>query len=194
MFGPGFEQVLADARRGDAGAWKALYQELAPVITGYLAGQRAPSPEDVTSETLYQVVRDLHRFDGTETQFRSWVFAIAHNRLIDRRRYEAARPVDPTESDTLDRHSPSVSFEDRAVDRLGRAEIDLLLECTTPDQRDVLLLRYVADLTLHEVAEALDKEYNAVKALHRRALNALRERAAASEYPPRRGRTLTQSG
>jgi RNA polymerase sigma-70 factor, ECF subfamily len=191
VFGEGFDSVLRAARRGDDAAWTKLYLDLAPVLRGYLAGQGCRSPEDVTSETLFQVVRDLHRFEGGETAFRSWVFTVAHHRLIDARRHEAARPSDPSESEQIERHSPSQSFEDHAVAHLGPSELDHLLRATTPDQRDVLLLRYVADLTLHEVAEVLGKEYNAVKALHRRAMDALRTHVAAAGLPAREARALT---
>lgn len=191
MFGQGFERTLADARRGDEAAWTALYLDLAPVLTGYLAGQRCPSPEDVTSETLLQVVRDLHRFDGDEVAFRSWVFTIAHHRLIDSRRHAQARPSDACEAAELERLSPPQHFDDEAVIRLGGSELEHLLAATTDDQRDVLLLRYVADLTLHEVAEVLGKQYNAVKALHRRAMDALRAHVASDAYPDGHSRALS---
>ena len=194
MFGLGFDRVLAAARRGDEPAWTSLYLDLAPVLTGYLTGQRCPSPEDVTSETLYQVVRDLHRFDGEETAFRSWVFTIAHHRMIDARRYASVRPTDPAADEFLQRHGRSDSFEDHTVASLDVSVLDHLLAVTTPDQRDVVLLRYVADLSLHEAAEVLGKEYNAVKALHRRALDALREHVASDAYPKRIVRALTSSG
>lgn len=193
MFGQGFERTLADARRGDEAAWTALYLNLAPVLTGYLAGQGCPSPEDVTSETLLQVVRDLHRFDGDEAAFRSWVFTIAHHRLIDWRRHLKARPADVCEADVLERLAPPQHFDDEAVARLGGSELEHLLTATTPDQRDVILLRYVADLTLHESAEVLGKEYNAVKALHRRAMDALRAHVESGAYPYGHPRALTSS-
>jgi len=195
VFGPGFDTLLAAARRGDESAWTALYLDLAPVVLGYLRGQRCSSAEDVVSETLLQVVRDLHRFDGDEAAFRSWVFAVAHHRMIDASRREQARPSSPADTDVLERHAPAAeSFEDVAIASLGPGELEHLLKATTTEQRDVLLLRYVADLTLHEAAEVLGKEYNAVKALHRRAMDALRAHVAASAYPTRRGRALTSSG
>lgn len=194
MFGEGFERILTAARRGDEHAWTRLYLDLAPVLTGYLAGQGCAWPEDVASETLLQVVRDLRRFAGDESAFRSWVFTIAHHRLIDARRRAAARPVDVTDTETLERHAPRTSIEDDAIAALGSSELEHLLAATTPDQRDVLLLRYVADLSLHEVAEVLGKEYNAVKALHRRAMDALRAHVASGAYPATGGRALTTSG
>ena len=194
MFGQGFERLLASARLGDESAWTALYLDLVPVLTGYLAGQGCPSPDDVASEAILQVVRDLHRFDGDEGAFRSWVFTIAHHRLIDARRSANARPSDAMEDEVLDRLGSVPSFEERAIAGLGPAELEHLLVATTRDQRDVLLLRYVADLTLHEVAEVLGKEYNAVKALHRRALDALRAHVDSDAYPRVARRALSSSG
>lgn len=183
MFGEGFERVLAAARRGDEAAWTKLYLDLAPVLTGFLIGRGARNPEDITSETLLQVVRDLRTFSGDEASFRSWVFTVARHRMIDDIRRADARPADATDDDALDELAPTHSFEDAAVANLGPAELEHLLCATTPDQRDVLLLRYVADLTLHEAAEVLGKEYNAVKALHRRGIDALRAHVAAGSYP-----------
>lgn len=180
LFGQGFESVLAAARRGDEYAWTQLYLELAPVVTGYLVGQGCPSAEDVASETLFQVVRDLWRFDGDEGAFRSWVFTIAHHRLIDARRYAAVRPAMATDAEELLRHAPlGASSEDQALAQPGTGSIEHLLTAVTDEQRDVLLLRYVADLSLQEVGRVLGKSYNATKALHRRALDALREELSA---------------
>ena len=194
MFGEGFERILASARRGDEAAWTALYLDLAPVLTGYLNGQRCPGAEDITSETLLQVVRDLHRFAGDEAAFRSWVFTIAHHRLIDARRHAAARPADAMAGEVLERHGRTESFEDRAIAALGASELEHLLRVATPAQRDVLLLRYVADLTLHEVAAVIGKDYNTTKALHRRAMDALRAHIADGAYPVRARAALTRSG
>lgn len=194
MLGPGFDDTLEAARRGDERAWSDLYLQLAPILTGYLRGQGCPNAEDVASETLLQVVRDLRRFDGDEGAFRSWVFTIAHHRLIDARRHASARPSDATEDTVLEGHVASSSFEEHAIAGLGAPEVEHLLVGVTPDQREVLLLRYVADLSLHEVAEVLGKGYGATKALHRRALDALRAHAGDRAYPQAGRDALTPSG
>jgi RNA polymerase sigma-70 factor (ECF subfamily) len=195
VFGDGFDRVLAAARRGDESAWTRLYLDLAPALVGYLRGRGCPAPEDVASETMLQVVRDLRRFDGDESAFRSWVFTIAHHRLIDAARKAKARPARPVAHDALDEAAPPTpSFEDDALAALGPAELQPLLCACTADQREVLLLRYVADLSLQQVAEVLGKQYNAVKAVHRRALAALRTHLAEGTYPDTSVRTLTPSG
>ncbi len=75
------------------------------------------------------------------------------------------------------------SAEAAALATLGTERVRRLLEGLAPDQRDVLALRVVADLTVEQIAEALGKSTGAVKALQRRALAALRRRLAEEAVP-----------
>lgn len=165
-------QILGSARAGDPAALEALYRELAPVVLGYLRAQGAKEPEDLTGDTFVGVVRGLHRFQGDRQALRSWVFAIAHRRLLDERRRLARRreeAVDPRE--LPERIAGDV--EQDALVRVGaRWAVDALAGLT-PDQRDVLLLRVLADLSVGAVAGILRKGPGAVKSLQRRALLAL---------------------
>src|SRR6266545_5138463 len=90
-----FSSLLEAAREGSEAAWLELYNGLAPVVLGYLRANSSPDPEDVLSEVFLQVARDIPRFEGDERGFRSWVFTIAHHRLIDARRADARRAVEP---------------------------------------------------------------------------------------------------
>jgi len=191
VLGDMFDDVFAAARRGDEHAWYTLYHDLAGQLTGYLAGSGALSPEDVASDTLLQVVRDLHRFTGDEPAFRSWVFTIAHHRLIDQRRKDLVRPSDATERETLERHCPTDTIEQELNERFALDTVMPLLSLCTDAQRDVLLLRYIGDVTLHDVAEIIGKDYNTVKALHRRGLDSLRSKLFAYAYPNDSLRTLS---
>ena len=191
MLGHMFDEVLRAARRGDEHAWHQLYHDLAPQLTGYLAGTGALSAEDVASDTLLHVVRDLHRFEGDEPAFRSWVFTIAHHRLIDQRRKDKVRPSDATERETLERHVPSDSMDGELTERFALDTVMPLLNLCTDAQRDVLLLRYIADVSLHDVATIIGKDYNTVKALHRRGLDLLRSKLFTDAYPNDLFRTLS---
>ncbi len=117
----------------------------------------------------------LGSFQGDESQFRSWVFTIAHRRLIDERRRGARRPQISTDDTALfDR--PGGDAEDDALTVLGGRRVFELCEGLSPEQRDVVVLRVVADLTVEQVARIVGKSPGAVKALQRRALTALRAR------------------
>lgn len=194
MIGEGFDEVLAAARRGDEWAWTAIYRDLQPVLVGFLRSQRAPHPEDLASEALLQVVRDLATFDGDESAFRSWVFVVARNRTIDLKRYLARRPSVTVDREELaDRGSPDDDTEQSALEEVTTSELELLLEAVTPDQRDVLYLRYVAGLPQAEVCDVLGKDINAVKQLQRRGLRALRNHLDEVEYPLGGFRTLSEA-
>ena len=188
-----FEEVLAALRDGEPWAWRTVYDELSPAVLGYLRMQRAPNPEDILSEVFLQVVRDLGSFSGDRSNFRSWVFTIAHHRIIDARRHRQRRPAFPTEDEVIDRRLDPVEIESDIIEQLTTEELGDLLEVLTPDQRAVILLRVVGELTMHETADVLGKGYEACRALQRRGLASLREELAADPYPFKGGVALTRA-
>jgi len=181
----GFDRILERARSGDELAWAALYDELSGPLLGYLRGRGAPEPEDQLGETFLQVARDLATFEGDEAGFRSWVFTIAHRRLLDAARGRRRRPVTPLAGDqlqavgdALQRAGEGLELE-WAIARIADAELlETLLAHVSEDQREVLLLRFVADLDTAAVGSITGRSANAVAALTGRALARLREVAA----------------
>ena len=146
-----------------------VYRELAPAVLGYLRAQRVPDPEDALGEVFVQVARDLAggRFSGDEVALRRWVFSIAHNRAMDAhrrrtRRAAATPPPDP---------APVTVQHDDPIDPTLVAALATL----SPDQREVLVLRFVADLPLEAVAKVTGRRVGAVKALQHRGLENLRK-------------------
>lgn len=177
-----FDPVLTAARRGSPEAFQALYTDLVRPVAAYLRGKGVPDVEDLTSEVFLAVFTGLDRFTGGQGEFRSWVFTIAHRRVVDHWR-RAARTLDTTEHDPDDDPRTTPSAEDEALDALGTARVHELLAELTPDQRDVLLLRVVADLTVEQAAAVVGKPVGAVKALQRRGLAALRRLVEAEGVP-----------
>lgn len=167
-----FGELLAAARRGDSRGLEEIYLVLSPVVCGYLHAQGAREPDDLTSEVFLGVLRNLPAFDGDEPQFRSWVFTIAHRRLIDERRRTQRHP----QTEPLTARADRAAAEDveAAVDQtLGAERVAALCARLAPEQRDVLLLRWLAKLTVTEIAAALGKTPGAVKALQRRGVIAV---------------------
>ena len=178
-----FSSLLESARQGSEAAWQELYDGLAPIVLGYLRANSAPDPEDVLSEVFLQVARDIATFDGEEKGFRSWVFTIAHHRLIDARRHSARRPVELS----AEPPEPSERADDaaeEALERIGTAEVTRVLGTLSEDQRAVLLLRIVGDLSIEDVAKAVGKRPGAVKALQRRGLAAVKRELGSRRGVP----------
>ncbi len=171
-----FEGTLVAARTGAEWAWTEIYRSLAPRVRGYLRAHGAVEADDLTEEVFLHVVRDLSTFEGNEAQFRTWVFAIAYHRLIDDKRRVARRPVDPVPDIVLEQDAPMGNAETDALVRLDQADIEHLLSGLSIDQRQVLLLRILGQLTVEETARVLGKNPGAVKALQRRGLASLKKK------------------
>jgi RNA polymerase sigma factor (sigma-70 family) len=190
LLGEAFGPTLAGARAGDGTAFARLYDNVAPLVLGYLRGLRAVDPADLAGDVFVDLVHGLDTFTGDERQFRSWLLAIAHRRATDDRRRRQEQPIpadvaeptgpagpgDAAESsgsvllDTSRRpDGPSAVAEDRAVDDLSVLRILDAIDGLTPDQCAAVMLRVVADLTVPEMAVALGKPPTAVNALLRRA-------------------------
>lgn len=169
--GAGFPEILAAARTGAEWAWERLYESIAGGVRGYLAAQGAVDPDDLTGEVLLQLVRGLPGFEGDEAGFRSWVFLVAHHRLIDDRRHHRR---DATLAAKQQPAAPSPSADVGALDAETDAEWRQRLAGLSDDQRHVILLRVVADLPAEQVARILGKRVGTVRVLQHRALARLR--------------------
>ncbi len=188
-FGPAFPSVLAAAQADAPWAYQRLFEWLGRPVAGYLRGQGCDDPDGLANDVFLRAFTNLAAFEGDEERFRSWVFTIAHNLLTDERRRRRRRPT-VADRPLADGVSPR-STESEALSRLGAERVDALLAALAPDQRDVLLLRIVADLTVEQVAQALGKAPGAVKQLQRRGLATLRRRLSGPEDGA--GHTLSAS-
>ncbi len=176
-----FDEVLAQARTGAGEAFTRLYHDLARPVAAYVRSQGVPDVEDVSSEVFLAAFTSLERFTGDQAGFRSWVFTIAHRRITDHWR-RVARGAVEAPYDPADDTRTVVSAESGAMEALGTQRVLAMLGRLTEEQREVLALRVVADLTVEQVAAVVGRSEGAVKALQRRGLATLRreiEREAA---------------
>jgi RNA polymerase sigma factor (sigma-70 family) len=138
-----------------------------PAVLGYLRGQRVPEPDDLLSEVFVQIARSLPRFRGDgDEDLRRWVFTIARNRVIDdsRRRSRRAR---------LGGLVPIAEVTVRPADDPFDPDLLRAMGVLTPEQREVVALRFIADLSLEDVARITGRTSGAVKAMQARGLATL---------------------
>jgi RNA polymerase sigma factor (sigma-70 family) len=172
-----FADVLSAAKAGDDAGVAQLYREAVPRVLGYVRAQGVPDPDDVVSEVFVSMVRNLRTFDGDEDDFRGWLFTIAHRRVVDDRRRRGRRPEAPATLEVLDDEGGiGGDGESEALDRLRARGVLEVVDELTPDQRNVLLLRVLADLPIAEIAGIVGKGEPAVKALLRRGLASVERR------------------
>ncbi len=174
-----FPRILAAACAGGEWAWRELYGAVAPQLTRYLRARGVPEPDDVVGETFVKVVRYIDGFEGDEAAFRTWVFTIGRNLVVDDVRKRRRRPVDVAGDEQLLRAAPRGDAEDDAMRDLATAHVEEVLAHLSVDQRDVLLLRILGGLTIGEIAQVVGKKEGAVKMLQARGLAAIRKHIAA---------------
>jgi RNA polymerase sigma factor (sigma-70 family) len=136
-----------------------------------------PDAEDVTSEVFERALRYRESYDPSKGEPAAWLIGIARRCIAGAAL--SARPSEPSVHDVRDEPDPAAP----AVERLTlRAAVASLEE----RDRELIALRYGADLTARQIAEALEMRTNAVEVAIHRALGRLREALGdvASTAPP----------
>jgi RNA polymerase sigma-70 factor (ECF subfamily) len=174
---------LDAARAGDARAWDSLYEELAPVVLGYLRARGAADAEELTGRVFREVIRGIERFEGDERDFRAWVLVTAHRALRDengsRDRHANRTSGGSATPDLTDRGRTAAAAVDLmdVVDRSGDGaseRVQRVMSGLDPEQRSVLLLRVLGNLSIDEVARVMGVQAGTVAAVQRRGLAAVR--------------------
>jgi RNA polymerase sigma-70 factor (ECF subfamily) len=175
----GFDSTLTAARAGADWAWRALYEDAAPSLARFVRASRVADAENLVGDVFLRAVRSLDRFDGDRRAFRAWLFALARNAIVDEHRKVVRRRTEPLPADVLAELGPTADAEQEALRALAEARVRETLAGLTPDQRDVLLLRILGDLSIEEVAAVLGKRPGAIKALQARGLERIRRQLAS---------------
>ncbi len=178
------DHVVAAAREGDQAACARIWHALAPRVAGYLRSRGAQDAEDLTSEVFLAVFRAMPDFDGGAGPLTAYTFTVAQRRLVDQWRRDGRRPDAVPWSEERD-HRTSDSAEDLALARAEPARVEALLADLTEEQREVLALRILGDLTVEQVARVVGRRPGAVKALQRRGLAVLRKKFHGTRTPVR---------
>ena len=168
--------LVIHAQNGDIEAIGALYEAFRLSIYRYMFYRTsdAQTADDLSSEVFLRMIRGLSRYRQQEATFQAWLFQIAHNLLIDHYRKVSIRNHVSLEEQTVmnmqeSNHSP---HDDQ---NLNSVTLRQALNQLSTEQRDVIVLRFIAGMPLAEVAHTLNKSEDAIKGLQRRGLAELRE-------------------
>lgn len=173
--------MIRRARDGDADALGHLWRTYQHLLLRYFRGKGMSEPEDLASTVWVEVATGLDRFDGSESDFRRWLFTIAARRRIDNIRSEKRRGerLMRVPAATVSPHAPSAGDEAERAAALEQALA--LVRTLPPDQAEAVLLRVVADLSVTEVAAIMERREGAVRVLVHRGLKRLAERVSVTK-------------
>lgn len=168
------DEVLSAAQSGDAEAFTRIYTDLAPKVSGYLQARGAEEPAESTQEVFLTVFSKLNSVRGGYRGLRTFAFSVAHARYVDEIRRRVRQPqLVGYEPDADARFADSA--ETVVLDSLDTSAVGELMQYLKAEQREVLLLRVVADLSLKQVSEITQRSTGSVKQLQRRGLLSLKE-------------------
>jgi RNA polymerase sigma-70 factor, ECF subfamily len=168
------DEPLAALAAHDPGAWQSLVDRYYDKMYrfAYARTGDASAAEDIASEVFLAAVRGIARYRQTGAPFAAWLYRIARNLTADYLDRRRRRPVI-----ALDAVEITAGPWDAAVD--DAADVARALSRLTPDQQEVLLLRFFSDCSLEETAGAMGKKVGAIKVLQHRALAAMRRHLTA---------------
>ena len=167
--------LVERAQRGDRAALEDLYLLHFDRIYSYLhmsVGSRHDA-EDLTTQTFVKMLEAIGRFQWRSVPFSAWLFRIAHNLAMDH--FRANRRWQPDEEILENVQGEETSAEDQALASLGDTSMLELIERLSPEQRQVLTLKFVFRFSNGEAAAILGKSEGAVKSLQHRALASLQK-------------------
>ena len=160
---------IEELRLGAEPAWSWFVKEFSAPVSHYARRLGHPDPDEVLGATLETIVRRIERFEGGPSQLRSFVFFVAHARIVDELR-----------SSHFGRVNVVSEFPDQ-VDELfvelspAFAELNAATKQLSDKQRLVVFLRYVDGMSTREVARAIGESEVATRVILSRSIHKLRE-------------------
>lgn len=160
------EERLIRAAQRDPALFGELFERHARRVYAFVAARvrNRHEAEDVTSEVFHQALRNLKQYKYRGIPFSAWLFRIAGNALAQRGRDLARESGDPSQQEPI-----------TDADAERRAMLFQLVGALPEDQQRVIAMRYTEQKSLREIADEMHRSEAAVKQLHYRAIQNLRE-------------------
>ena len=167
------ERLLIEAAQRDPARFADLYERNFERVYSYIVKrvQNRAESEDLTADVFHHALANLKRFEWRGIPFAVWLFRIAANVIADR--WQRSRREFTNDSAIIESAQVSAA-EIEEVER--RATLFRLVETLPAEQKRVVVLRFVEQKSIKEVASAIRKTEGAVKQLQFRALSTLKAR------------------
>lgn len=175
------KKIVGRAKSGDKDAFGSLYDHYEPQIYRFvlLKISNKAEAEDLTHQVFLSAYENIGNYKESGNPFSSWLYEIARNRVVDH--YRLAKADLPLPDGNSEIFAVPAGLPD-AIDQVFDLEkVKIALTSLRPEYQDVIIMRYVEELSLEETAANLEKSVGAVKLLQHRAINALRNNLATHE-------------
>ena len=173
--------LVEKAQKGDSEAFGVLYDRYLPKIYRFVllkVGGRKHDAEDLTHQAFAQAWEHINSFGFKGFPFSSWLYRIASNAVIDYyRTFKNHLDIEYAPREAVVQYPDFEGLHDDSVDMQFVKSAIAKLE---PDQQNVVVMRFVDELSTREIAHALGKTEGAVRVIQHRALKQIKQHIDAS--------------
>ncbi len=172
----GEQSYVNSAIRGDSSAFGVLYDHYQPMIYRFVAVKvgRREEAEDITHQVFLSAWQNIKRYEHRGHPFSSWLYRIARNQVVDH--YRGRK--DEVSLEQLGIEDIAALPQTVSSDLATKLEVEQVFRAIyklKADYQDVIILRFIEDLSIKETAEAMKKSEGAVKLMQHRAMAELKK-------------------
>jgi RNA polymerase sigma-70 factor (ECF subfamily) len=175
---PEIPDLVRRAKEGDRQAFAELYREYLPSVYKFLyyrLNSNKAMAEDMTAEVFLRALRKIGDFNWTGADFGSWLLRIARNLVLDNAKSSRARLEVLNDEMPEDAAGEARATEDSVMENLTNAGVYSAIKQLSPDQRDVITMRFIQGMDVSAVAAAMGKKEGTIRTLQFRGLKSLQK-------------------
>jgi len=171
----GEQKLIQSAIRGEASAFGLLYDQYQPMIYRFILVKtsRREEAEDLTHQVFLNAWQNIGTYRDTGHPFSSWLYRIARNLVIDyyrtKKKQVSIDEIDPDIFSTAPNHE--IAMEQK----LQFAKVTKAILLLKQEHQDIIIMRFMEELSHKEIAAALGKSEGSVKLLQYRAIQNLKK-------------------
>ncbi len=169
------KRLVKDAVRGDSSAFGSLYDRYQAMIYRFVfvkVGRREDA-EDITHQVFMAAWQSIRGYKDLGHPFSSWLYQIARNMVVDH--YRARKSETSLEKMDPDYFVVPASAQFDLATKLEIERVRAAIAALKPDYQDVIIMRFIEDLPLRDVARAMDRTEGAIKLMQHRAIKELKK-------------------
>lgn len=172
------KEIIEEIKNGKKEAFGLLYDHYQPRIYRfiYLKVSQKEDAEDLTHQVFLSALRKINEYEERGLPFSGWLYRIARNEVIDfyrkRKLKVSLEEVNNTDSNLINLDQ---ELNDKIDLKIQIENVKKAILKLKADYQDIIIMRFVDDLSIKEIAQVLQKSEGAVKLMQHRAIKALRQ-------------------
>lgn len=168
------DSLVKRAKEGEVEAFGLIYDRFLPQIYRFifLKVSSKTEAEDLSQQVFMKAWQAIYRFESEGAPFVSWLYKIARNLVIDF--YRTNKSEFQLEENILV-GDLKIDVEDKVFLKQSQAKLTKSLKELTNEQQDVIILRFVEDLSYSEISKIMKKKQPALRILQHRAIGKLKK-------------------